>query len=123
MRYEIRCGAPAAPDVCLAWWCNDLLLPLFWFADPRTPGCSPGDRGWDCGWEYSEVESRKSDQNQHLEGGRVFGGSIRWEYILFLEFVFPATLLEHVGLLVGPSCFGCNGRSFPQAKCYPPSVE
>ena len=22
-----------------------------------------------------------------------------------------------------PSCFGCNGRSFPQAKCYPPSVE
>ena len=24
------------------------------------------------GGEYSEVESRKSDQNQHLEGGRVF---------------------------------------------------
>ena len=59
------------------------------------------DRGWDCGWEYSEVESRKSDQNPHLEGGRVevesrksdqnphleggraHGGSIRWEYILF----------------------------------------
>ena len=30
------------------------------------------DRGWDCGWEYSEAESRKSDQNPHLEGGRVF---------------------------------------------------
>ena len=42
------------------------------------------DRGWDCGWEYSEVESRKSDQNQHLEGGGAYGGSIRWEYILFL---------------------------------------
>ena len=28
MRYEIRCGAPAAPDVCLAWWCNDLFAAL-----------------------------------------------------------------------------------------------
>ena len=70
------------------------------------------------GGEYSEAESRKSDQNQHLEGGRVFGGSIS-----FSEFVFPATLLEHVGLLVGPSYFGYNCQSFPQAKCYPPSVE
>ena len=61
-----------------------IVLPLFWFADPRTPGCSPGDRGWDCGWEYSEVESRKSDQNPHLEGGGAYGGSIRWEDILFL---------------------------------------
>ena len=51
-----------------------IVLPLFWFADPRTPGCSPGDRGWDCGWEYSEVESRKSDQNQHLEGDVAVGG-------------------------------------------------
>ena len=28
MRYEIRCGAPAAPDACLAWWCNDLFAAL-----------------------------------------------------------------------------------------------
>ena len=92
-----------------------IFLPLFWFADPRTPGCSPGDRGWDCGWEYSEAESRKSDQNPHLEGGGgAYGGSIS-----FSEFVFPATLLEHVGLLVGPSCFGCNGRSFPHVHPRP----
>ena len=50
------------------------------------------------GGEYSEVESRKSDQNPHLEGGGAYG----WR-ISFSEFVFPATLLEHVGLLVGPS--------------------
>ena len=31
----------------------------------------------------------------------------------------PATLLEHVGLLVGPSCFGCNGRSFPHVHPMP----
>ena len=55
------------------------------------------------GGEYSEAESRKSDQNPHLEWGGAYG----WR-ISFSEFVFPATLLEHVGLLVGPSCFGCN---------------
>ena len=46
------------------------------------------DRGWDCGWEYSEVESRKSDQNQHLEGGRVFGGSISFFSNLFFLQLF-----------------------------------
>ena len=60
------------PLMCVLLGGVMIFLPLFWFADPRTPGCSPGDRGWDCGWEYSEAESRKSDQNQHLEGGRVF---------------------------------------------------
>ena len=95
MRYGIRCGAPAAPDVCLAWWCNDLFTALFGLLTREllavplviVDGIVDGSIRKSSlanlikirilkGGEYSEVESRKSDQNPHLEGGRVFGSRV-----------------------------------------------